>query len=78
MSDACVRECMRVCASVKHSPHYYNEEVQSVPRVAKVTVLTYDPKSHHLHHHFPGKKHKDPIIHGLHIHTHTHTPQGLV
>lgn len=61
--------CLRVQLCNSPSQHY--EEIQTVPRVSKVTLLAKNPQSHHLDHHLDGKERKDEVIKVLHRHTET-------
>lgn len=58
----CFATSMFVCAILRNSPCHHYEEVQAVPRVSKVTLLTKNPQSHHLDHHLDGKECKDEVI----------------
>lgn len=50
------------CLCERNSPGHNYEEVQTVPRVSKVTFFTENPQGHHLYHHLDGEECKDEVI----------------
>lgn len=58
----CLCDCFCVCNCAGYSPGQHYEEVQAIPRVAKVTLLTKDAQRHHLDHHLDGKECKDEVV----------------